>query len=60
MIQRIFNLFGQNNPQQGTIEFRIVGDRSSGKTTYLAALAYWPFYLTDGQNSPILSVVPFD
>jgi Double-GTPase 1 len=59
MIQRIFNLFGQNNPQQGTVEFRIVGDRSSGKTTYLAALAYWPISLV-GTESPIHSVEPYE
>ncbi|MGB8686358.1 MAG: hypothetical protein WCD53_03330 [Microcoleus sp.] len=57
MIQRIFNL-GQNN-QQGTVEFRIVGDRASGKTTYLAALAYWPISLV-GTDSPIHSVEPYD
>lgn len=57
VIQRIFN-FGQNN-QQGTVEFHIIGDRSSGKTTYLAALAYWPISLAS-QNSPVDSVAPYD
>jgi hypothetical protein len=59
MIQRIFNLFGQNNPQKGTVEFRMIGDRASGKTTYLAALAYWPISL-ESNKSPIHSVEPYD
>jgi hypothetical protein len=58
MIQRFLNR-GQNNPQQRTVEFRIIGDPASGKTTYLAALAYWPISL-DSQNSPIKSVEPYD
>lgn len=65
MIQRIFNLFnlfnlfGQNNPQKRTIEFRMIGDRASGKTTYLAALAYWPNSRAR-QNSPVDRVEPYD
>lgn len=58
MFQKLFN-FNQNNPQRGTIEFRMIGDRASGKTTYLAALAYWPISL-QSNNSPILRVEPFD
>jgi|JI7StandDraft_1071085.scaffolds.fasta_scaffold00292_24 hypothetical protein len=58
MIQRLLN-FGQNNPQRGTVEFRMIGDRASGKTTYLAALAYWPISLQN-DNSPILRVEPYD
>lgn len=38
-------------------EFRIIGPRSSGKTAYLAALAYWP---RANPNSPIASVTPMD
>lgn len=58
MIQRLLN-FGQNNPQRGIIEFRMIGDRASGKTTYLAALAYWPISLQN-DDSPILRVEPYD
>lgn len=43
---------------QGNGEIRIIGGRSSGKTTLMAALAYWPN--GNPQNSPIQSVEPFD
>ena len=58
MIQKLLN-FGKNNPQKGTVEFRMIGDRASGKTTYLAALAYWPISL-QSNKSPILRVDPYD
>lgn len=58
MIQKLLNI-GKNNPQKGTVEFHIIGDRASGKTTYLAALAYWPISLV-GIDSPIHSVEPYD
>ena len=45
----------QDLPGQGDI--RIIGDRDSGKTTYLAALAYWP---NQKQDSPIEQIEPFD
>ena len=51
--------FPWNNLQTGTVEFKMIGDRGSGKTTYLAALAYWPISLKN-DNSPILKVEPFD
>jgi hypothetical protein len=38
-------------------EFRIIGPRRSGKTTYLSALAYWPNAKPD---SPIEKVIPGD
>jgi hypothetical protein len=34
---------------------RIIGDRSSGKTTYLASLAYWP---NASPESPVKSITP--
>jgi len=42
---------------QGEPEFRIIGPRRSGKTTFMAALARWPETKPD---SPIESVNPFD
>ncbi|MEW6498115.1 MAG: hypothetical protein AB1589_37285 [Cyanobacteriota bacterium] len=41
----------------GSPDIRIVGPRSSGKTTFMAALARWPNAKPD---SPIQSVDPFD
>lgn len=38
-------------------DIRIVGPRRSGKTTFMAALAYWP---NASPDSPVESVVPFD
>ncbi len=38
-------------------EIRVLGPRQSGKTTYMAALAYWP---NASPDSPIESVAPFD
>ncbi len=43
---------------QGQGDIRIIGDRASGKTTYLAALAYRPGHNPD--TSPIQSINPFD
>ena len=51
--------FPWNNLQTGTVEFKMIGDRASGKTTYLAALAYWPNSL-QSNTSPILEVEPYD
>lgn len=42
----------------GSGDIRVIGDRGCGKTTYLAALAYWPNH--DPTNSPIQSIEPFD
>ncbi len=41
----------------GNPDLRIIGARRSGKTTFMAALAYWPNAKPD---SPIESVNPFD
>lgn len=38
-------------------DIRIVGDRASGKTTFMGALSYWPNAYRD---TPILSVDPFN
>lgn len=49
------------NPSQvlpGQFDIRIIGDRGVGKTTYLAALAYWPDY--NAEESVIQSIEPFD
>ncbi len=40
------------NPQ-----IRTIGDRRSGKTTYIAALAYWP---NAKPNSPVQTIEPID
>lgn len=42
---------------QGSPDIRIVGPRSAGKTTFMAALARWP---NANPDSPIQSVEPFD
>jgi len=33
---------GSSEPQQSNAELRVIGDRASGKTTYMASLARWP------------------
>ncbi|MCH2051193.1 MAG: hypothetical protein MK289_22895 [Trichodesmium sp. ALOHA_ZT_67] len=58
MIQKLLS-FGRNNSPTGTIEFKMIGYRDSGKTTYLAALAYWPISLKS-DTSPIDKVEPYD
>lgn len=54
----------KNNPQSDTPEpnfvdqeaiLRLVGDRSSGKTAYMASLAYWP---NADPSSPVQNVSP--
>ncbi len=37
-------------------QIRVIGDRSSGKTAYMASLAYWP---NANADSPVQSVTPF-
>ncbi|MCP2730915.1 hypothetical protein [Limnofasciculus baicalensis] len=41
----------------GYCDIRVIGPRASGKTTFLATLAYWPY--TDGRY-PITSVQPMN
>jgi GTPase SAR1 family protein len=50
--------FNKQTPRdlQGSPDIRIVGPRSAGKTTFMAALARWP---NSKSESPILSVKPF-
>lgn len=45
----------QQQPLQKSATLRVVGDRASGKTTYMAALARWP---NANPNSPVQSVMP--
>ncbi|MEC4818183.1 MAG: hypothetical protein SAK29_33670 [Scytonema sp. PMC 1069.18] len=42
-------------PQQSSAVLRVIGDRSSGKTTYMASLARWP---NADPLSPVQSVIP--
>ncbi len=37
-------------------EIRVIGDRSSGKTTYMASLAYWP---NANSDSPVQSITSY-
>ncbi len=46
---------GSSNYQDQNVNIRIVGPRGSGKTGYMAALAYWPNAKSD---SPVESVTP--
>jgi len=43
---------------KGSGDIRIIGPRSSGKTTFMAALAHWPN--RDPENSPIQLITPAD
>ncbi|NJN61150.1 MAG: hypothetical protein HC795_06115 [Coleofasciculaceae cyanobacterium RL_1_1] len=49
----------KNQLQDTTDEsvLRIIGDRGSGKTAYLASLAYWP---NASSESPVQSITPMD
>ncbi|HLP91202.1 MAG TPA: hypothetical protein VK184_21810 [Nostocaceae cyanobacterium] len=42
----------------GSQDIRVIGPRRSGKSTFMAALAYWPN--ADPKKSPIQSVDPYD
>lgn len=53
----MINIFNQKRNLEGDPEIRIIGPRSAGKTTYMAALARWPNAKPD---SPIQSVEPYD
>lgn len=56
--KRMFNAFRRKTRDlPGSPDIRVIGARRSGKTTFLAALAYWPNAKPD---SPIESVSPFD
>ncbi|UJB68981.1 hypothetical protein HRE53_21530 [Acaryochloris sp. 'Moss Beach'] len=43
--------------QQESITIRVIGDRGSGKTTYMASLAYWP---NASSKSTVQNVIPFN
>ncbi|BAY95328.1 MULTISPECIES: hypothetical protein [unclassified Tolypothrix] len=43
-----------SEPQQSSAVLRVIGDRSSGKTTYMASLARWP---NADPSSPVQSVI---
>ncbi|MGK7873616.1 MAG: hypothetical protein AB4426_09995 [Xenococcaceae cyanobacterium] len=45
-------------PEQLSATVRVIGDRSSGKTTYMAALARWPN--ADPDISPVQTVTPIN
>lgn len=46
-----------NNGVSENATIRVVGDRASGKSTYMAALARWP---NANLNSPVQSVIPIN
>lgn len=53
------NLFSNTSePQQMNATVRVIGDRASGKTTYMAALARWPG--ADPATSPVQTVTPIN
>jgi len=57
---QMFNFLNKNqaNPSALSVQstgLRVVGDRTSGKTTYMAALSYWP---NAKASSPIQAVNP--
>jgi hypothetical protein len=61
MILKIFDK-NPNSPEPGesankSATIRVIGDRASGKTTYMAALARWP---NANANSPVQSVMPIN
>jgi hypothetical protein len=53
-INSIFNKGDEGKPKQASSSIRIIGDRYSGKTAYMAALARWP---NANANSPVQRVV---
>ncbi|MEH1798989.1 MAG: hypothetical protein V7L13_07425 [Nostoc sp.] len=59
-MRTLLNLNLQSNSPldlQGNGDIRIIGDRGAGKTTFMAALAYWPN--GNPESSPIQSIDPF-
>ncbi|MFN7517678.1 MAG: hypothetical protein ACK5QF_13865, partial [Dolichospermum sp.] len=55
----MFNLFKNKNqtPLQSSAVLRVIGDRTSGKTTYMASLARWP---NADPDSPVQAVTAVD
>jgi len=46
-----------NNGTNASATIRVVGDRASGKTAYMAALARWP---NASVNSPVQTIIPIN
>ena len=46
---------GASNKLQSNAVLRVIGDRASGKTTYMASLARWP---NADPSSPVQTVIP--
>lgn len=59
MIRDLFKKFSSvsfsSSPLQSDAVVRVIGDRSSGKTTYMASLARYP---NSDSSSPVQSIVP--
>lgn len=55
----MLNLFKKKNqpPLQSSVVLRVIGDRASGKTTYMASLARWP---NADPDSPVQAVTAVD
>jgi hypothetical protein len=53
-ISSIFNKGDEGKPKQASSTIRIIGDRASGKTAYMAALARWP---NANASSPVQMVI---
>jgi predicted signal transduction protein with EAL and GGDEF domain len=54
------NNLSQSSPDSGnnkSATIRVVGDRASGKTVYMAALARWP---NASVNSPVQTIIPIN
>ncbi len=48
---------GSSEPIQSNAVMRVIGDRASGKTTYMASLARWP---NADASSPVQAVIPIN
>ena len=46
-----------SEPIDRSAEIRVIGDRASGKTAYMASLAYWP---NANDSSPVQTVTPLN
>jgi hypothetical protein len=57
LLESLLDILNKPKELTGESEFRLIGPRKSGKTTFLAALARWP---NASKDSPIESVAPYD
>jgi hypothetical protein len=55
MMRDLFKKYTTFEPLQSSAVVRVIGDRNSGKTVYMASLARWP---NADPNSPVQSVTP--